>query len=343
MAYTYGTATTRDDLLDNLRTFLIAQGWTVDLWADYTQTYEAWSGLVGSGKRLHVHRTMRDGTTGYFHLRSVYKGIVAATHDGSVTKINGYYRAELNGIGLYYSTGYSGALAWDQQPGYTVYPPAVTGLYGTSYDYWIVHHTDTVMMCWLNPSGYYQWLAFGMLVKAGTYTGGYFAATEHRCYDPSLMYEGAGRGLAGLFSWLPDNQYCDHIYFNPADGNGLGYYYTQASDDHNAGYIKFPSCNPAADPNWYYDCNGICGALIALTPNNINGVVPFIPIHVMYKNATSRYNYLGHVEGARIVRTITYTEGEEVTIGNNTWKVLPHWSRDVAESPAQIGFALLVS
>ena len=106
MAYETGNATGPDNLLDKLRIFLLAQGWTVDDWSDETYNYRTVTGIDGAGKKLSVHKTgIADGTEMYFNFRSAVRGMVV---QDSYTQIYGAkYFGELTGIALSGATGYS--------------------------------------------------------------------------------------------------------------------------------------------------------------------------------------------------------------------------------------------
>ena len=93
MAYETGTATGATDLLDKLRLFAIAQGWTVNRWVSWTSGYEL---------------CLQKGSA-YFNLRSCQNGSLL---------VNGSTQSSKYGITLNGSDGYAGGSAWDRQPGY---------------------------------------------------------------------------------------------------------------------------------------------------------------------------------------------------------------------------------
>lgn len=112
MAYETGASTGPDDLLDKLRLFLIAQGWTVNQWADDTFNYQTPTGINGAGKKLHVQKTAADGTVMYFNFRSAIRGAVCSDFNQNSTISNpSRYYGELTGIAMNGSTGYGANIA----------------------------------------------------------------------------------------------------------------------------------------------------------------------------------------------------------------------------------------
>lgn len=154
MAYETGISSGTDDLLDKLRLFAIAQGWTVNL-------HE----VEGDGYRLH----MNSGTQ-YVNLRSAPSDI--------------YLRG---------STGFDGGSAWNAQPGTTIQcqsnnmpgPYAAYHFFGSSqYLHVVVEAT----------AGHYRHLAMGELNKVGSYAGGayvgaiYWNTSTTYIDDPNAPY-----------------------------------------------------------------------------------------------------------------------------------------------------------
>ena len=93
MAYQTGTASGANDLLDKLRLFAVANGWSANRWAD-----------IGNGRELCLAKG-----SAFFSLRSYQNETVA---------LNGSYGANRTGLAVTGADGYSAGAAWDRQPGY---------------------------------------------------------------------------------------------------------------------------------------------------------------------------------------------------------------------------------
>jgi hypothetical protein len=174
MAYASGTATTVNNLLDALRVFLLANGWTVNLYGD--------DGL-GSGKRLHVQK----GSELFFNFRSC-----SGENPYNGTTITDLEIAQ-NLFALWFnpSTGYDAAERWYRQPGATytfTNPPTntlrqyrylgITAL-NASVNYWLFSFNDCVYMVVENPTGRFNWLGFGGVSKINDWSGGALCFAKH--------------------------------------------------------------------------------------------------------------------------------------------------------------------
>jgi hypothetical protein len=162
MAYSTGTATGADDLLTKWKDFAVAQGWTLNSFA-----------TLGAGHRLHIQK----GSSLFFNFRTY---INESTSDVSATNGATIYAILGNA-----STGYNAGSAWNQQPGAPVWNSfgtqtlagGVTGLNSSSITYHFFAFSspaDALYMIVEQPSGIYQFIGCGQLVKFGTWTGGAF-------------------------------------------------------------------------------------------------------------------------------------------------------------------------
>jgi len=172
MAYETGVYNDQFDLLEKIATFLDSGGadgsWTVDSFIADTQIYP--SGTGASQKRLHIHKTAVDSTVMYFNLKSANAGQLWEYV---------YNIGPFSGIGLYGSTGYSGAGNWDKEPGFpqgsdSTKSAGVDIMVSSNGTYYFFSSDDTVVICVEYTSGKYQWLSFGQIQKFGSFTGGQF-------------------------------------------------------------------------------------------------------------------------------------------------------------------------
>lgn len=167
MAYQTGTATSATDLLDKLRIFLVANGWT--------QNGDA---ADGTGRRVHLSKS------GVFvNLRSF------ADEQGVYFGNNGTGGVGHAGIALNSGTAYSGAAAWENQTGVPVTISGANRLTSvmamntgaiSAYYMFCDATGDNVCLVALRSAGVYAHLFFGVTVtKGNTWTGGaYFGASR---------------------------------------------------------------------------------------------------------------------------------------------------------------------
>lgn len=148
MAFQTGTASTFINLLDALRLFATANGWTENLWA-----------LVGSDRRLHLQNG------------DIYANFYA---EAAYLRVQG-------------SLGFNGSSAWNAQPSMAPWEPRLhdgfNGAITWPVTYWFFSHSAPAsieVVIRYQPTRV-QWLMVGELAKYGTWTGGaYFGASEER-------------------------------------------------------------------------------------------------------------------------------------------------------------------
>jgi hypothetical protein len=346
MSYQTGTSTGPKDLLDKLRLFLIADGWTVNKWDDDDTTYETWTGLDGDGKRLHVQKEASSGgPIMYFNFRAVIRGVVFSDYYSAPTKVGGKYYPEITGIGLYGSTGYDGGEAWDNQPGH----PATTsgGCWGCCITelsttaipaYYFFSSGNTVVVCVERASGKYMWLAFGLLEKEGVYTGGQFFAGSVSTYWPSYQYLFGGADET-LFMCRTTDDACAAVYFDADAIAGWRAAGDCGSDGSHAlaDTLHVPGVKPNGNGSYVY-ANTFLTIFQTRSPNFYNSLAPFAPIYFLGKRQDNNYSVLGIPNGIRIVNPQYYSPGEEEVLGSDTWMVFPGHDKD-NDNDARLGFA----
>lgn len=347
MSYEYSTASSMHDLLDKLRLFLVAEGWTVNLYAADSQRYQTHTGLTATGSyRLHVQKIL--GPTGdsemcYFNFRSAERLTLFESAYSSPVLVNSRYYGEVRGIGINGSTGYSGAGNWDKEPGGTVdtsnskgYGGCITELpLASSFYYWFFTVGDTVAVV-VNPStDEYQFMIFGRLKKTGVYPGGAFYVTSCNAYNPSYGYWGTSNGKFGSYrvSLLTAPLSASATVYSSAAVQltldtvsawrhngypGLGSTYSNCIIPLQ--YTQYTNTPLASDMRF------LGWPALKATPNTFNAGYPMIPWHIVVKNAAARWQYIGEIEGLRVINCSAYDGGETFVLGDtggDTWMVFP--------------------
>lgn len=157
MAYSNGSATSTTDLLQQLVTFLAANGWTTDL-----------SAAEGSGWRAHLHKSGN-----FVHLRAAENEAVWQSHFGSTAY----------GLHIYTGTAFNSGQPWNNQvtgapiqsggsapvgaAAYTSVGPF------TNYYFMTDSANDNVVVVIEKTPGLFVYAGWGLsLVTAGSITGG---------------------------------------------------------------------------------------------------------------------------------------------------------------------------
>lgn len=316
MAYETGTATGATDLLDKLRLFAIAQGWTVNRWVAWTSGYEL---CLSKG-------------SAYFNLRSCQNGSMM---------VNGATQANKYGITINGSDSYAGGNAWDRQPGYPVRP---TGGVGSDQ-----HHAFLPMVTNFGPfpayhlfapdsktiyleleivTGSFQRLGFGSLdlFNASTAGGGRFYYSTCGTHVTNSVTVG---------SWLGENigssYSMEEVPFRAAEiGYGQGTTGSALRCAHDS-FDNWASSGPSNSSSILARCCQGGGTydniLMHLSPNPLNNVGVLLP-NTVFANRADQYQHpIGIVPGMRYMDMSMYLPGDEFTIGSDTWKVFPWYTQ----------------
>lgn len=312
MAYQTGTATNPDQLLDALRVFAVANGWTQLRWV-----------TDGTGNTLSL---TKDGL--YVHLRS-------AVNERLATRYN-----YITGIWLIGSTGFDAGRPWWNQPGsivnesyagYTTSDRAeACGLFGMSAAN--IYHlfsaaTPELIMCVAEVSpGVYHYIAFGELTKFGSYGGGAFVSGT----SGSGYYIGA---------------YNDYIFDSNIDRyGGIPF------NDYKYYGMTFVRCMVDSVDTWFSVCqaspltgkrakamweggvstprNSLAYNWWGHTPNTLNGVTPMIPFYVFVQRPSGFFSPFGFTPHLRYINITHYAPTEVFALGSEQWMVFPGYSKN---------------
>ena len=292
MPFQTGTATSFINLLDTVRLFAVANGWTENTW----QT-------VGSDQWLSLQK----GT--------IYANMLAS---GDQIQIKG-------------ALGYNGAVAWNGQPStHSPTPRIRDGWYGAitwPATYWLFAHSspdDIVCVLRYQPSRY-LYFTVGQLLKYGTYTGGEYYAASSEPVTPlsignsrSVQTEGDGNNsnFAGLFwrrSKGPDDQLAVpdvlHAEIDSATWGG---------PTAGASSFALPSGSQflasASNHTFPLQNRGI---------NTFNGLMTLLPIEVFALRPDAHYSPLGRVEHLRYANVLNHNAADIIDIGGQKWMLFP--------------------
>ncbi|QNN97190.1 hypothetical protein P9A51_gp35 [Xanthomonas phage Xp12] len=326
MAYETGAATSVADLLDKLRLFCIAAGWTVNRWDG-----------VGQTARLNLQKN------GLFVGLCSHQG-TSALNDN----LNGYTQSSRNSyscLALSMADGYDGADTGRgafRQPGAPSYNGYTRGCMISemtaavpAYHFFSYSDSDDIFAVVEYRTGRFQMLGFGSLSKfsSAALGGAWFGGTST---TPTwAYYEQSGYG--------PDSsQQNELIPFR------MGY--QRGSDS-----ASFVRCNVDSNNGWaasrYTADTSTYGPLAAIGQSYYDeGLRQYTPSALGWQTALLRQTvYIGRgnqfaspygeIAHMRRLEMTNYVPGDEFTLGSDTWKVFPYYQKGGATG--QRGYAIL--
>jgi len=307
MSYEAGVSTGPNDLLDKLRIFLLADGWTVNLFA-----------AIGAGYRLHVQKTAADATVMYFNFRSAIAEKGTLICEDTDNDANGV----VTGIVINGSTGYDVGNVWDQQPGHPTYSDESFGSVMSPMSttaipaYYFFTIDDTVNIAIEVTAGKFQFMSFGLLEKQGTITGGQFFSASLASYRP-------------YYEWSSTYIHYSPDYFSAAEGGYIkGAVYVDVD-----GVASWRVARGIAEPDIMfpgvasqqavsnYSLRGLCSFFWTHAPSTYNAMAAMCPIYTLLKRDDDNYSLIGWPSGVRFLNVTNYGPAEELTYGAETWTV----------------------
>jgi len=328
MAYESGIFLSPNDLLDKLRVFLLAQGWTVN-----SHTTD------GSGYRLHVQKTAADSTVMYFNFRS-------ANNEGSTSVIENYGDdTTTGGLLVNGSTGYNAGSRWDKQPGYSydtfnsnkAFAGMISPISTSTYYFFAVD--DSVHIVVEVAAGKFQFISFGLLAKQGTYTGGQFFSASGNSNSFDEIWEDDWYG-PNYFTVVVSNAPTGAVYVD-VDGSAI-WRAANAGSSGDAIPLVYP-CVAGQQANAGYSKSGLGAQFWGKAPSSFNGMAAMMPIYSCIRRSDGNYSLAGWPSGVRFLNCQSYNNGDEVTYGSETWKIFHADSQQSAPDNMYCGFAFLKS
>jgi len=318
MDYESGTATDAHDMLDKIRAFLAANGWTQNGFV--SETY---------GYRLHVSR-------GQMYV-NLFSGIATDPISGNVWTSTTY---RMSGIAVSPSTGYSasptGSKAWKNMPGAPahsttilsyadgIFACAVADMTGAVASYHLAADGDQFIAAMEVSPGAYRWIAFGLLDAygdIGSSPNGFYL-----CASSGLGGNGIGaEELRRIFAYSELNGYypnCTLRFENAWAFHGKS----------PAGYVIHPvstigsGYTPSPDTSSFW---GTMHALLSSMPADIGGLSPLLPAQ-MGVYYSGHEVPLGHFNLARVTHLAGFAVGQQISVGGEDFIVLPCNRADAA-------------
>lgn len=326
MAYQTGTASNPNQLLDALRQFAVANGWTQLRWAP-----------DGAGQTLSLSKG------------GLYANLRSATNERLSSRY-GY----ITGIWLMGSTGFDAGKAWWDQPGtivnanYSGYTDSrradACGLFNVSasntYHLFAASSPDMILLVAEVSTGVYHHLAFGELAKYGAYSGGAFVTGSFRSdayieTSTSDYIFGTGGDRHG---GLPFNDY-----------KSSGPSFVRAAVDATNTWFSICSSTPLTGKRGMSIWNDGTGTPMnslayrwwESAPNTLNGVTPMIPFLIFVERTGGMFSPFGYTPHLRYLDITNYSPCEQFSIGPDQWMAFPAHSKN--NKSGVHGFAVRVN
>lgn len=287
MAFQTGTASSLINLLDALRLFATANGWTQNLWA-----------AVGSDQRLHLQKG------------GIYANFLAEADDTDLM---------LKG-----SLGFDAGAAWNAQPSTHPYTPRLRdGWYGAitwPVTYWFFLHTDPdsiSVRVRYQPTRFFM-LDIGAITKYGTWPGGeyYAASSEH----PTVGMDGVGQ-----MGVQQPNQHCNFPALFWAKNRHFNY--DAANDiihcEIDSEVWGSSTTGTPMSLNLIVQAGNHAYPLPQRSNNAFNGLTTLQPIELYARRPDNHYSPLGRIEHVRYAIVTNHNAADIIDIGGQKWMVFP--------------------
>jgi len=318
MAYELGTSSSVTDLLDKFRLFAVAQGWSVNRWV-----------TAGSGRELCIQKG-----SAFFNFRA---------WSNETMLVNGSTGTNKFGITLNGSDGYSAGATWDRQPGYPVRGTTSGGDQA---------HVLFPLVTTVGPFPAYHFFApdtktlFAEVeVTTGTFLR--FGCGALDLFNPSapgggrFCYSTGGEHVTSSTtwgSWLGSD--ADHTSFamelvpfrgaDYAENNGGPSFGSMVRAQFGSLDNWAGSGRTTTETALQAACQGggvHDKVLREYSSNPLNGVGLLLPNVVSLNVSNEFLSPIGVIPGMRFMDMSNYLPGDEFTLGTDTWKVFPWYSK----------------
>ena len=292
MAYSTGTATEVVDLVDKIRAFALAQGWTIDEW---------------STPELHL------SNSGYYFTLKGDTGAGTTNNPGP----------HLRGYGC---TSYDSGSDWANQPGKSaeVHANKMPGSFA-AYHLFAPNSGTKYVHCVIEiSSGIYKHFGFGGLATFGSVTGGgaYMYSQAYHYEVPGYQNQPFSTYHSVPFDCLAVSGSSPTQVRADIDAKSPGWFTFDADQGGQVrgfGPVRAGEAGAFGLSNYQH----MAYQLNLRTPNTFNELTPLIPMPVFVERASSLWSPVGYVQDMRYVNMESIVAGDTLTIGSESWMVFP--------------------
>lgn len=314
MAYQSTTATSTGDVLDKIRLFAIAQGWTENRWRDSTET--------SKGKELCISHA----DAGYFNLvhdKTYFSTNSKATYDISLNASPGFDSTK--------KTYEQSDRSADSRCSLFEYANKSRNVYlfgNTQYIYVVQKLTEYQNL--------YIHLCFGAIDKGWSYTGGQFVTATWWDFSDAPIITRNVHQTTAIFvfaspAFSPEYRFQKTVYglslrCDFADTAGVNWHNTHTNKQHSR-FVPNPRPNDGYLEGGYpiYKHNNFrapYGDLSAALPQTMNALSPMLPLVPAILKGTNHY-LPGQWPDVRYVNLSSIAPEQEITLGSDVWVCFP--------------------
>ncbi len=179
-----------------------------------------------------------------------------------------------------------------------------------------------------------QWIAFGSIVKYGSWTGGnWFGASmvEFDADNPDDdVLLGPTFSAGGGSPYYRSSSAAMFWNGNNVENYGGSLYGGRSTHLHCEldGYI-WPGAGSKTDP--FPSFPQYADPIHSRTPNTWNAEAVMTPLWLFFPRPDGYFSPIGHVEHVRSIRITNYNPGDVITLGSEKWKVFPWFQKNTAQ------------
>lgn len=332
MAYETGVPNSGTDLLDKLRLFVLANGWAVNRWSE-TSVSGSWELCIQKSSQFLNFKSVNNGQVQYVNNDRI-----------NTSASTNFYSAIL----MSPSDGYDGGSAWDEQPGAVQRQAGSSGglalrimvpfvrTDGPFQAYHFFLDGDDVNCVVEMLTGEFLHFGFGVLQTYATPNGNngryVYGTTCH------AVYNSATHSRAWLNTSVNNGSYCaEMVPFRAsqyaADNSSTSNHMVSASAVRfeDGANVSWAMSGRATHP---YLLSEVAHGGVTMdeiicfyNPSPLNGAGVLTP-NIISILAGGFTKPLGLMRSVRYTTTDFFTPGQEISYGNDTWKIFPWYSRN---------------
>lgn len=324
MAYQSTTAAGSGDVLDKIRLFAIARGWTINRWRDSPETH------------LEKELCLSHADAGHFnliHSKSLYASGQPNSKNDITLQASSSFDANKKTYEQPDASAPSRCALWD----YDATKTRNVYIFGTTQYIYVAQELK---------DNFYTHLCFGKINKAWNYTGGEFVtASWWNFQQPSTRTRSITDSK--LISIFAGDAYSDKGSQNApiwgtslrcdfADKPGVNWHNTQLDKGVGTGRTYPRSNDGVLEPGYPAHKSFLWrtpyGDLIRCLPQNMNALDPLLPLVPGVRRSSTMY-IAGQWPDVRYVNLTHIEPKQEITLGSDTWMCFPLIARHVNNAP----------
>ena len=343
MAYQTGASVSFSALMDAVKAFAVANGWTLAVDDSYTLAF-AGSGVTHSSNQSMALMYAGDQNFSGAAASAVARRLVLSNGAAWFTLLayaqTGYKNQQAgnyNYIEIWsaesYVAGAANAAAGTNNRKLALCGTLSAGPFTAYHLFGAASHLHLVIE---ESVGQFRHLSIGSIEKYGSWTGGAYAQASWwtEFYSGASAFNagnncrpfGADKAVAfptsvGFYPGIRADIEAANVWVDlvgsPSTDMGVGRY----------GLTPWPPYARLADPQ-ASDGNGLLAQWYDFTPLSWSGAAPLAPLEVSVGLSNGYWTLLGAFPGVRYCNMANLAPGDEITLGSDVWKVFPVFGKN---------------